>query len=431
MTDHELRIRFNYSIDSRFSFRPETRIPLKGLIQMESVPESFLKNMVFNLGMIELISYWKATCSPTIVIHCGGLTEEQVKWWKNLYFHGLGEFFYLNSIVPDITSFVDIRATQNHPMDPVSFHCQEAAVIPVGGGKDSTVSLELWKRTGLRATPFILNPRGATLWSAEAAGYERESLLEAYRTIDPNLLKLNEQGFLNGHTPFSALLAFLSVMVAALSGNRFVVLSNESSANEPTVRNGPNHQYSKSYAFEKDFRHYLCEYLTDSIEYFSLLRPLSELQIARLFASFPQYHKLFRSCNAGSKTDSWCGKCPKCLFTWIMLSPFMEMSTLVDIFGHNLWEDHALESTLDQLTGKTSEKPFECVGTVDEVNMALAMSLKKASKPYPYLLSRYAGSDLFHRYAGAGEEDMLQVFHSAHFLPEEMEKNVRKAIQSL
>ncbi len=55
----------------------------------------------------------------------------------------------------------------------------------------------------------------------------------------------------------------------------------------------------------------------------------------------------------------------------------MEEEKLVKIFGTNLFDDITLLPVLNQLTGQASEKPFECIGTTDETNMALAMTIKK------------------------------------------------------
>jgi hypothetical protein len=176
-----------------------------------------------------------------------------------------------------------------------------------------------------------------------------------------------------------------------LSGRDEIILSNESSANEPTIPGtGINHQYSKSYEFERDFRDYAREFISPGYNYFSLLRPLDEIGIARLFSGMPEFFHSFRSCNAGSKTDSWCGECPKCLFTYIMLSPFMEARLLVDIFGKDLLNDPSLKEILDQLTGRSETKPFECIGTIDEVNAALQAVIERhTGNPLPELLSYY------------------------------------------
>jgi len=132
-----------------------------------------------------------------------------------------------------------------------------------------------------------------------------------------------------------------------------------------------NHQYSKSYQFERDCGDWLARRLGLPIRYFSLLRPFHELQIARQFAALPQYHFAFRSCNAGSKSNVWCGRCAKCLFVYLMLAPFLPEERMTAIFGENLLRKPELQGELRALLGESNEKPFECVGTVEEARAAL------------------------------------------------------------
>jgi hypothetical protein len=249
----------------------------------------------------------------------------------------------------------------------------------------------LLNRAGLEYLPMVINPRGATRRVIASAGKSEAETIVIHREIDPLLLRLNSEGYLNGHTPFSALLAFYSLLAAALTGNDEIILSNESSANEPTIPGtGINHQYSKSFEFERDFRDYAREFISPGLHYFSLLRPLNEIGIASFFSGMPEFFHSFRSCNAGSKTDSWCGKCPKCLFTYIILSPFLEPQALAGIFGRDLLNDRSLRGILDQLTGRSETKPFECIGTIDEVNAVLQALIERCKgNPLPGLLEYY------------------------------------------
>ena len=248
---------------------------------------------------------------------------------------------------------------------------EEKTLVPIGGGKDSVVTLECLRRE-MPVIPMIVNPRGATLNCVKTAGYQEDEFIVINRTLDPTMLQLNAEGYLNGHTPFSALLAFISILVAFGSRSKYIALSNENSANESTVPGtNINHQYSKSIEFESDFRNYVAENISKAVQYFSFLRPLSELQIAKLFSQCEDYHPVFRSCNAGSKTDSWCGHCPKCLFTWIILSPFLSKEKLVAIFGKDLMADETLRFIFEELNGTAPVKPFECVGTVEEVRACM------------------------------------------------------------
>ena len=454
-TPLELKITYHFEIEGLAEFAPCWTFPRP---EGGGEPDEAL---IFSLGLVELISYWKIACPPQVVVEAGTLDEDQIRWWKHLYFNGLGEFFYVNNIKEaDPENFMEIRCAvrenfmENRCADREDFmenRCEgrgdsaetaaawekngrledkavtgacegtefpavnsvparsisQGVLVPIGGGKDSVVTLDLLRRAGLPVYGYIINPRGATVNTAGAAGLGENRVMSVRRTLDPNMLELNRRGYLNGHTPFSALVAFSSLIAARLLNLSYVALSNESSANESTVAGSTvNHQYSKSFEFEQDFHDYVRRYLPGNAYYFSLLRPLSEFQIAKYFAGLKQYHPIFRSCNAGSKTDSWCGHCPKCLFVYLILSPFLSREAVRDIFGRDMLEDETLKGTLDQLTGVVEEKPFECVGSRDEVNTAIVLTigrLEQEHRPLPALLAYYKGLNLYETYQKAGD----------------------------
>ena len=261
-------------------------------------------------------------------------------------------------------------------------------LITIWWWKDSCVSLELLK--WMDNDTFILNPNDVTLECNKIAGYDNPRIMK--RILDPQIVELNQKWFLNGHTPFNALLAFLTYLVAYLGNKKYIVLSNESSANESNVRwLKVNHQYSKSFEFENDFNQYTEKYFWIWIKYFSFLRPLLEIQIAKLFSQFEQYHHVFKSCNVWSKSKprKWCCNCPKCLFVFIILSPFLYKEKLINIFWEDLFENKNLLQTFIDLTWNSDNKPFECVWTYDEVNYAIALTIKKLDWKLPYLLQYY------------------------------------------
>jgi UDP-N-acetyl-alpha-D-muramoyl-L-alanyl-L-glutamate epimerase len=426
----QIQIAWLFNLADRHFFQPTLTIPARPFIRFPD-DVTLLYNLAFHIGMVELVSYWKAACPPKVVIRAGALSQHQLQWWKKLYYNGLGEFFYVNGINPSASDFMDIRCTGTNEPAAGSFTPADAVLVPVGGGKDSAVSLHLIKNANYKIIPFILNPRKATLSTAKAAGFDESQCFVMHRTIDPTLLHLNDQGFLNGHTPFSALLAFITLLASTLSNCRFIALSNESSASEPTIPGtNINHQYSKSFEFERDFRSYVDQYIAKEIAYFSFLRPLNELQIGKIFSGLSHQHQHFRSCNAGSKTDSWCGVCPKCLFTWIILAPFLDEGKLMAVFGAHLLKNRELIPILEQLTGIADEKPFECVGTIREVNMALALTIRKyADKPLPVLLKYYRLTANYELYAGTSSDNILNQFDQHHFLPESFKKILLEAIR--
>lgn len=417
VADGGLSLAFEFSLDGQYDFRPTLTVPARPFFHWEQIPFEQLETLAFHIGMIELVSYWKIACPKRVVVMPFALSETQKSWWKKLYYNGLGEFFYLNGISCTETDFMTIETPSQRNFVRVEQPLEEKVVIPVGGGKDSVVSLELL-RNAMDAIPLIVNPRGATLNCVKTAGYADDAIIVVNRTLDPVMLQLNKEGFLNGHTPFSAMLAFVTLLLSFGSGCRYVALSNESSANESTVPGtNINHQYSKSIEFERDFREYVAENINTKYQYFSFLRPLNEMQIAWFFSQFKAYHRVFRSCNAGSKTDSWCGRCPKCLFTWLILSPFLSRAELTAIFGKDLMADAALRPIFEELNGTAPVKPFECVGTVEEVRACADFMSDKVG-------TIVAESPL----GDVSVEDILRRFNTEHFLPEKFVKLLKSRL---
>lgn len=424
---------YHFSIDETH-FYPEWE--WSGLLGT-NVERETLETLIFSLGMAELVSYWKCACPPKVRVKCGALNEEQIGWWKKLYFNGLGEYFYLNGLhgvtQADFMT-VQVRAASATDGGAVEMPLAPRVVVPIGGGKDSVVTWEVLSHTRAEGAagllPLILNPRGATLACCAAGGKAENDIAVLNRSLDPRLLELNARGFLNGHTPFSALLAFATLLVAALSGRRYIALSNESSANESTVAGSSvNHQYSKSFEFESDFRNYVARYVSPSFYYFSFLRPLSELAIARVFSDCTAYHAVFKSCNVGSKQDIWCGHCAKCLFAYIIFSPFLPQADLARIFGRNLLADATMLPLLKELDGETPVKPFECVGTVAEVNWALQQLRPMAeAEPGAYpLLDAYFASEAARQPV---PDAVWRGLHAPHALPPEFLEGLNRYLQT-
>ena len=617
-----LNITYFFDIPWLTTFTPSIKIDKKN-IKNKNIDSDFVNYLIFHIGLVELISYWKCCCPKNVEIKAWYIDEDQIKWFKKMYFYGLWEFFYTNWIEVDEDSFMkiscfksspspflekegdvshnykylftrwkvdnfdfqanadyiksehlitnwslpyhkdarekakllrnsqteserklwneilkdlDININRQRPIDhfiadfyipsskliiemdgwihnnqieydewrdeilsaywlvvvriknsdlenhfdnvkselldliektrlekeaidnkisssfskshtkssPSPFLEKEGGVpcykfplffkegargwfnwnwnlICIGWGKDSNVTLELLK--WMDNDTFILNPNDVTLECSKIAGYENPWIMK--RILDPQIVELNKQWFLNGHTPFNALLAFLTYLVAYLGNKKYIILSNESSANESNVRwLKVNHQYSKSFEFENDFNHYTEKYFWIWIKYFSFLRPLLEIQIAKLFSKFEQYHQVFKSCNVWSKSKprKWCCNCPKCLFVYIILSPFLYKEKLVNIFGEDLFENKNLLQTFIDLTWNSDNKPFECVGTYDEVNYAIALTIKKLDWKLPYLLQYYV------EHFEVKDYDLLNYFNEENNLDPEFLEILKKSL---
>lgn len=251
-----VRLTFHFSVKGLCRFAPTTEIETENLNLLNDPDSPLARRVVFALGMVELVSYWKAACPKRVEVRCGALSDEDVRFWKRLYFRGLSEFFYRNGVHTSEDDFMELVSVCKHTPkaeNPPAFRSAGLRLVPVGGGKDSCVTASLLHGDPEKNRFFTVNDQKARTDTVLAAGYTEKEMVRAYRTIDRTLLDLNAKGFLNGHTPFSAIVAFLSYYCAYLVGATDIVLSNEASANESNIAGTEvNHQYSKSYDFECD-----------------------------------------------------------------------------------------------------------------------------------------------------------------------------------
>jgi len=385
-----LKISFLFEVPPDIQFKPE--ITIKNVTRKELLILDNLDNLVFHLGLIEIPSYWKAICSPEIEIQAGYLNKEQINWWKWLIINGLGQFFYENKIDWRPKSFLTIKSSSGtHPLSVFNKKLKNRYLVPFAGGRDSIVTLESLKSSLTKASKdnkknialFLVNPNEQIKKVIKVTSIKKQIIVR--RTIDKKLLQLNKKGYLNGHTPFTALLSFLSVLCAILFDYKNIAFSNEKSADEGNVKylgKMINHQWAKSSEFERMFKKYCQKYLAKNINYFSYLRKYSELEISKILIKYPKYFLLFSSCNAsmkiGAKQIRWCGKCPKCLFVYATLYPFLNKKELLKIFGKDIFQNKRLLPIMKSLIEKGRPKPFECVGTKKESQMAFRLSLRKA-----------------------------------------------------
>ncbi len=375
------RIELTYSFDDDLFFTETIALP-EGLSGDPDPAE--LDRALFALHLIAGVSYYKAALPRRMEIRSGALDQRQAEMWNTFYTKGLGEFFYRNSV--DFRGLVNFPATAKAaPPAPPAVPRGHTCLVPWGGGKDSVVTVELLREAGRDITLFRL---GAHPFITELARVAGLPLMTLERRIDPALFDLNRAGALNGHVPITTYMSFLTVVVALLGGYGGTYFSSERSAdfgNIDYLGMQVNHQWSKSLEAEHLIRGYVETYITGSVEYANPLRPLSELAISRIFSEYPQYFDSVTSCNTNWKIldqdphrQPWCGDCPKCAFVFIMLSAFLPAERLIAMFSKNLYADEALLPLFRELWGGEGFKPFECVGTPDEVIAALLLAQRDA-----------------------------------------------------
>ncbi|WP_203817329.1 hypothetical protein [Paractinoplanes ferrugineus] len=338
-----------------------------------AVPEAFHRVLDL-LHVVAGVSYYKVGAPPRVVAP-RPVPPAVADFFTAVYTHGLAEYAYRNQLahVLDLTVEVPGVASAAEPVD----NSQGRPLSAVGGGKDSIVTLEILRAAGLDPVPFSVNPNPVIKAVNAASGLAAPA---ARRQLDPRLFELNKAGALNGHIPVTAINSLIAIATAVWHGLGPVVMSNERSASDPNlIWNGHeiNHQWSKGVAAEGLLRAAVTAHAGLTEPYFSLLRSLSELHIAQLFARHTAYDDVVTSCNKAFKlhdpTVRWCGDCPKCRFVFLAMAPAMERSRLTHIFGHDLFADPAQVPGFLELLGIDAHKPFECVGEVEESLVALSM----------------------------------------------------------
>lgn len=394
-----LKASFFYSFDKCVDFVETIDFSSQELTPITHIDSETIATLLFHLSLALGISYYKLFPTKSMIVEHGQLTEDQQQFWKTFYTQWLGEFFYTNTISPHWRiNFVNGNIpTPQKQFSPTS----ETPMIALGWGKDSLVSVELIKQLSI---PFYTSTFGKDyhLHKVVNAAIHTPRLV-IQRTIDPKLFDMNAQWYYNGHVPISGIIAFVLITASYLYNYKYIIMSNEKSANEGnTVLDDLdiNHQWSKSYQFESDISQYIKTYISPDLHYFSLLRGMYELKIAKLFSKHRHYFELFSSCNnnfkliESNKTTSHrrCGICPKCAFVYTTLRPFISKEDTQTIFGQELYENSTLLPLYKNLLGIDGIKPFECVGTNEEVVYAMYLYYTQIhhNTPLPPIMDFFA-----------------------------------------
>lgn len=385
---------------SGYDFDPESgHLQLRYALLGAGVPLTFTERVRFPVGaadvqtlevaerLVRLLllaastSYYKIAAPPRVVIGVP-VAEQERHFLSVLIRHGMTEFAYVNNLPQALSP--TIEALDIIPAEPVALPVidEQHLLVPVGGGKDSTVTFEALRAAGFQPTLFAVDSYQPITATVERSGLP---YLEAERTIDPQLIELNQHGARNGHVPITIIKSLISLLVAVMNNKSVVVMSNERSASEGNVRwrgIDVNHQWNKGMEAEKLMRDTLRAVVSPSLEYFSLLRPLSELRIARQFATLTQYHDVFTSCNRAFHIDPsrrriWCGQCDKCRFVFLILAPYMSTEQLEAIWHKNMFDDGEQLAGFRELLGIEGHKPLECVGEIAESRLALELAAQK------------------------------------------------------
>ena len=367
-------VALTYALDDELTFTERIELPVGAPLGEEAIAGA--EGLLSLLHWVAGVSYFKAALPPAVELESGAPGPAAARLLEALYSEGLGELAYENRLAalprPRFAAHGAAAGEVPSPAEP------RRALVAVGGGKDSAVAIEVVRRSGAETVLFSVGDAAPIARTAEAAGLPR---VIASRRLDPLLFECNAAGAINGHVPVTAIVTCIALLTAALNGFDTVAMANERSASQGNIRwEGVeiNHQFSKSLAAERLLSAAVAESGTD-VRALSVLRPASELAIARAFAGMERYHGGFTSCNAIFRIDpalrasSWCLDCPKCRFVFLALAPFSEPAHLAEVFGADLLADETQFEGFALLAASGGHKPFECVGEEQESLAAMWM----------------------------------------------------------
>ncbi len=345
------------------------------------------------LHLITGISYYKAAVPEDIRIESYAIDADTAALLTLIYESGLGEFAYRNGL--NLHGKIRFPTAAGTGVATPALGLREHALVAIGGGKDSLVSIEALRTLGIEQTVTWIGGSQLIQACAQRTGLPT---LNIGRALAPQLFDYNREGAWNGHIPVTVLNSAILVLTALLHGVDQVVFSNERSASYGSMIEGTgevNHQWSKGWACEAAFGDYVTRSIAADLQYYSLLRPLSEIAVARQFAKSDRYDAHFSSCNRNfhilgeRPANRWCGICPKCHFVFLALAPFMPKPRLVGIFGRNLLDDPAQTAGYDALLEFQDHKPFECVGEGRESRAAMAALMQRPEWREDALVERF------------------------------------------
>ncbi len=380
------------------------------------------------LHLIAGVSYYKAAVPQDIRIEPYAIDAATAALLIEVYENGLGEFAYRNGLqLRGAIRFPSSVATRG---DAPSLGLREHALVAIGGGKDSLVSIESLRGAGIDQTVTWIGGSQLIQACAERTGLPT---LNIGRQLAPQLFEYNRSGAWNGHIPVTAVNSATLALAALLHGVDQVGFSNERSASYGSMIEGTgevNHQWSKGWAFEQAFAKHLRTHVAADLRYYSLLRPLSELAVARQFAKSDRYDQHFSSCNRNfhilgeRPAQRWCGICPKCHFVFLALAPFMSKPRLVGIFGRNLLDDASQTGGFDALLEYRDHKPFECVGEGQESRAAMAALAQRPEWREDAIVERFA-QEILPQLDDVPTIEPLLVMSDEHGIPDALWNRLR------
>ena len=341
-------------------------------IEQLSLSDHSLKIAAAQAALANLMDLCSITLPREVVIEGIGLNRKALEFWERTARNLAAERLVEDNLPAEA---LDARwrsqSSVHGRMDPLPQSVRRGQLLAMSGGKESLAALKMMKDESACALFFLHYPdagwaHGGRLFRFFQRTHDCVKVRSDITGTGPLLEEFGCSAygmFVIGQIAFSALLAM----------DRFSTISigNEFSAN---FGNGShdgiqvNHQYDKSFSFAQELNGYLAEHVTDDFTHNSPFWQWHEYRIASKFFADERFLKLWTSCNNSTATNLFCGTCAKCAFVFLLGAAHTEPMKIRRLMGANMLDNLEL---IRSLADPEARKPLECVGTKEEVWVAL------------------------------------------------------------
>ena len=198
----------HYAFDGGPSFEERIVFPARALSR--SASEAL--DRVFRLLLLACgVSYYKAFAPERVRCAAFKLDPATAAFFTDFYVKGLGEFAWRNGI--DLASRLRIVTDAVESPPALRLDLPRLTCVPVGGGKDSIVTIECLRQAG---EPLVLFSLGSAAPIEATIAQTGLPAIRVKRSLDPTLFALNEAGALNGHVPITGILSLIVLFRALI-----------------------------------------------------------------------------------------------------------------------------------------------------------------------------------------------------------------------
>ncbi len=341
-----------------------------------NVNNKTIKNVVFNIGLMNLIDFDQIVIPDEVHINAGKLT----KYAKEFYFYvrdnyARQSFFERKMPLSKLTRKIYSKGPKYGIYKGLLNKKQ--VVCSFGGGKESLLYFYLFKKWNIKGCWFYRDKatnvkiKKSIMDSLDTKDYIRV----AERTVGDIQLPPSRT-----HTGISIFI-FLMVLIALHKKYSYICMGNERSANDPyCIWDGKvvNHQFDKAIPYRLKINEYIKKYIAPEINFFSIFEGLYEFKLAQLIPIIDTKSlMLMTSCNKGTDRKKWCCKCPKCAWGFAILSYALGKDKAIKIVGEDIFNDVWL---FKEMLDPKIRKPFECLGERTEIWLILSKCIEKKQK---------------------------------------------------